>query len=232
MVYKRDACPECGACSFMGTASTMQVMAEALGIALPGSALIPTHIHALKEMAHQASQRATKLAKEELKPSDIMTVKTFENAIMVHAAIAGSSNSLLHLPAIAHELDIQIPPKLFDEIHRKIPFLLNIRPSGFWPGEYFWYAGGVPAIMEEIRKFLHLDVLTITGKTLGENLEELKQNGFYERCRKNLPALGVKASGIIKPVGSPIKTQGAIAILKGNLAPEGAVVKHAVSHRN
>lgn len=93
MVYKRDACPEYGACSFMGTASTMQVMAEALGIALPGSALIPTHIHALKEMAHQAGQRATKLAKEELKPSDIMTVKTFENAIMVHAAIAGSSNT-------------------------------------------------------------------------------------------------------------------------------------------
>ena len=142
---------------------------------------------------------------------------------MVHVAIAGSSNSLLHLPAIAHELDIQIPP---------IPFLLNRRPSGFWPDKYFWYAGGVPAIMEEIRKFLHLDVLTVTGKTLGENLEELKQNGFYERCRKNLPALGVKVSDIIKPVGSPIKTQGAIAILKGNLAPEGAVVKHAVSHRN
>lgn len=81
--------------------------------------------------------------------------------------------------------------------------------------------------MEEIRKFLHLDILTVTGKTLGKNLEELKQNSFYEHCRKNLPTLGVKASDIIKPVGSPIKTQGAIAILKGNLAPEGAVVKHA-----
>ncbi len=227
MVYKRDACPECGACSFMGTASTMQVMAEALGIALPGSALIPTKVRELKEMAHRAGYRATELAKDELKPSDIMTVKAFENAIMVHAAIAGSSNSLLHLPAIAHELGIQLPPELFDEIHRKIPFLLNIRPSGFWPGEYFWYAGGVPAIMEEIREFLHLDVPTVTGNTLGENLDELKQNGFYERCRKYLPALGVKVSDIIRPAGSPIKAQGAIAILKGNLAPEGAVVKHA-----
>lgn len=227
MVYKRDACPECGACSFMGTASTMQVMAEALGIALPGSALIPTQIHYLKEMARQAGYRATELAKEDLKPSDIMTLKAFENAIMVHAAIAGSSNSLLHLPAIAHELGIQLPPELFDEIHRKIPFLLNIRPSGFWPGEYFWYAGGVPAIMEEIKEFLHLDVLTVTGKTLGENLDTLKQSGFYEGCRKYLQALGVKISDIIKPLDNPIRAQGAIAILTGNLAPEGAVVKHA-----
>lgn len=227
MVYKRDACPECGACSFMGTASTMQVMAEALGIALPGSALIPTQIHYLKEMARQAGYRATELAGEDLKPSDIMTRKAFENAIMVHAAIAGSSNSLLHLPAIAHELGIQLPPELFDEIHRKIPFLLNIRPSGFWPGEYFWYAGGVPAIMEEIKAFLHLDVLTVTGKTLGENLDTLKQSGFYEGCHKYLQALGVKTSDIIKPLDNPIRAQGAIAILTGNLAPEGAVVKHA-----
>lgn len=232
MVYKRDACPDCGACSFMGTASTMQVMAEALGIALPGSALIPTHLPELKESARKAGERALGLAKEELKPSDILTIQAFENAIMVHAAIAGSSNSLLHLPAIAHELGIPLSPELFDQIHRKIPYLLNIRPSGFWPGEYFWYAGGVPAIMEEIREFLHLDVMTVTGKTLGENLNNLRQNGFYENCRKYLPALGVKADDIIKPLHAPIKAQGAIAILRGNLAPEGAVVKHsAISPR-
>ena len=121
MVYKRDACPDCGACSFMGTASTMQVMAEALGIALPGSALIPAHLPELKETARKAGEHALGLAKEELKPSDIMTIQAFENAIMVHAAIAGSSNSLLHLPAIAHELGIQLSPDLFDKIHRKIP---------------------------------------------------------------------------------------------------------------
>lgn len=232
MVYKRDACPDCGACSFMGTASTMQVMAEALGIALPGSALIPAHLPELKETARKAGEHALGLAKEELKPSDIMTIQAFENAIMVHAAIAGSSNSLLHLPAIAHELGIQLSPDLFDKIHRKIPYLLNIRPSGFWPGEYFWYAGGVPAIMEEIKEFLHLDVMTVTGTTLEENLKDLQLNGFYENCHKYLPTLGVKVGDIIKPLHTPIKAQGAIAILKGNLAPEGAVVKHsAISPR-
>lgn len=232
MVYKRDACPDCGACSFMGTASTMQVMAEALGIALPGSALIPAHLPELKETARKAGEHALGLAKEELKPSDIMTIQAFENAIMVHAAIAGSSNSLLHLPAIAHELGIQLSPDLFDKIHCKIPYLLNIRPSGFWPGEYFWYAGGVPAIMEEIKEFLHLDVMTVTGKTLEENLKDLQLNGFYENCHKYLPTLGVKVGDIIKPLHTPIKAQGAIAILKGNLAPEGAVVKHsAISPR-
>lgn len=232
MVYKRDACPDCGACSFMGTASTMQVMAEALGIALPGSALIPAHLPELKETARKAGEHALGLAREELKPSDIMTIQAFENAIMVHAAIAGSSNSLLHLPAIAHELGIQLSPDLFDKIHRKIPYLLNIRPSGFWPGEYFWYAGGVPAIMKEIKEFLHLDVKTVTGRTLGENLKDLQLNGFYENCHKYLPTLGVKVGDIIKPLHTPIKAQGAIAILKGNLAPEGAVVKHsAISPR-
>lgn len=232
LAYKKDACPSCGACSFMGTASTMQVMAEALGIALPGSALIPTHIHYLKETSRRAGQRAVELVSEELLPSDILTIDAFKNAIMVHAAIAGSSNSLLHLPAIAHELGIQLPPELFDEIHRKIPFLLNIRPSGFWPGEYFWYAGGVPAIMEELKDVLNLDVRTVTGKCLGENLETLRQNGFYEGCRKYLPALGMKVGDIIKPFDNPIRKQGAIAILKGNLAPEGAVVKHAAISPN
>lgn len=227
MEYKRDACPDCGACSFMGTASTMQVMAEALGMALPGSALIPTHSPYLKNYARQAGERAVALAMDGIKPSEIMTAEAFENAIMVHAAIAGSSNSLLHLPAIAHELGLELPPELFDEIHRKIPFLLNIRPSGYWPGEYFWYAGGVPAIMEEIKDFLHLGVRTVTGHSLGENLERLRSNGFHEGCRKHLQALGVKATDIIKPLNEPIRPEGAVAILKGNLAPEGAVVKHA-----
>ena len=232
LAYKKDACPSCGACSFMGTASTMQVMAEALGIALPGSALIPTHIHYLKDISRYAGQRAVELGNEELFPSDILTIEAFKNAIIIHAAIAGSSNSLLHLPAIAHELGLELPPELFDEIHRQIPFLLNIRPSGFWPGEYFWYAGGVPAILEELKDVLNLDVRTVTGKSLGENLETLRTNGFYEGCRKYLSPLGVKVSDIIKPFKSPIRKQGAIAILKGNLAPEGAVVKHAAISPN
>lgn len=225
--YKHNACPSCGACSFMGTASTMQVMAEALGIALPGTALIPATLDELKVTARRAGEYTLKLIEKNIKPSDIMTKKAFENAIMVHAAIAGSSNSLLHIPAIAHELGIEIEPELFDEIHRKVPYILNIRPSGFYPGSYFWYAGGVPAIMEEIKEFLHLDVLTVTGKTLGENLEDLKKSNYYERSSKFLEVLGVKKEDVIKTKENPIQEQGAIAILKGNLAPEGAVVKHA-----
>lgn len=225
--YKHNACPSCGACSFMGTASTMQVMSEALGIALPGTALIPATLEELRATAKRAGEHALKLVEMNIKPSDIMTKKAFENAIMVHAAIAGSSNTLLHIPAIAHELGMEIEPELFDIIHRKIPYILNIRPSGFYPGSYFWYAGGVPAIMEEIKEYLHLDVLTVTGKTLGENLEELKSIGYYERCNKNLQMLGVNKEDIIRSKSNPIQEQGAIAILKGNLAPEGAVVKHS-----
>ena len=225
--YKHNACPSCGACSFMGTASTMQVMAEALGIALPGTALVPATLEQLKTNANIAGEHVLKLIDMNIKPSEIMTKKAFENAIMVHAAIAGSSNALIHIPAIAHELGIDIEPELFDEIHKKIPFILNIRPSGFYPGSYFWYAGGLPAIMEEIKEFLHLDVLTVTGKTLGDNLEDLKKNGYYENCNKYLKALGVKKEDIIKTKENPIQSQGAIAILKGNLAPGGAVVKHS-----
>ncbi|MBU3201848.1 dihydroxy-acid dehydratase [Clostridium estertheticum] len=225
--YKHNACPSCGACSFMGTASTMQIMAEALGVALPGTALVPATLEQLKTNAKIAGEHVLKLIEMNIKPSEIMTKKAFENAIMVHAAIAGSSNALIHIPAIAHELGIDIDPELFDEIHKKIPFILNIRPSGFYPGSYFWYAGGVPAIMEEIKEFLHLDVITVTGKTLGENLEDLKSNGYYENCNKYLEALGVSKEDIIKTKENPIQAQGAIAILKGNLAPGGAVVKHS-----
>ena len=224
---KENACPSCGACSFMGTASTMQVTAEALGLTLPGSALLPATSPDLLTKAYETGVRAIELAKEGLLPSQILTEKAFENAIMVHAAIAGSSNSLLHIPAIAHEVGIELDADKFDEIHRRIPYILNIRPSGFYPGEYFYYAGGVPGIMEEIKEFLHLDVMTVTGKTLGENLEELKRNGYYERCYAELEKRNLKKEDIIKTVVNPIQKQGALAILKGNLAPEGAVIKHS-----
>lgn len=225
--FKHNACPSCGACSFMGTASTMQVMAEALGLALPGTTLMPATAEELKEMAKRAGEHAMKLVDMDLKPSDILTKEAFENAIMVHAAIAGSTNSLLHIPAIARELGIEIEPDLFDRIHREIPWILNIRPSGFYPGEYYWYAGGTPAIMEEIKGHLHLDVMTVTGKTLGENLEDLKQNGYYENCYKYLDKLNVKKEEIIKTAKDPLQAEGAVAILKGNIATEGAVTKHS-----
>lgn len=182
---KCNACPSCGACSFIGTASTMQIMAEALGLTLPGSALLPATSPDLLEYARKSGEQAVKLAQmENMRPSDIVTLESFENAIMVHAAISGSTNSLLHLPAIAHEFGIEIDGDTFDRLHRGAHYLLDLRPAGRWPAEFFYYAGGVPAIMEEIKSMLHLDVMTVTGKTLGENLEELKQNGFYERCQK------------------------------------------------
>lgn len=230
---KCNACPSCGACSFIGTASTMQIMAEALGLALPGSALMPATSPDLREFARQAGAQAVKLATmPDMKPSDIVTMESFENAILVHAAISGSTNCLLHIPAIAHEFGIEITGDTFDRLHRGAHYLLDVRPAGRWPAEVFYYAGGVPAIMEEIKSHLHLDAMTVTGKTLGENLEELKENGFYERCGKWLDNFnkryGVKLTreDIIRPYDKAIGTDGSIAVLRGNLAPEGAVIKH------
>ena len=230
---KHNACPSCGACSFIGTASTMQIMAEALGLALPGSALMPATSPDLLNYAREAGKQAVKLAKmDNMRPSDIVTMDSFENAILVHAAISGSTNCLLHLPAIAHELGIEITGDTFDRLHRGAKYLLDIRPAGKWPAECFYYAGGVPAIMEEIKDHLHLDVMTVTGKTLGENLKELKENGFYERCEKWLQkfneryGISITRQDIIRPADKAIGTDGSIAVLRGNLAPEGAVIKH------
>lgn len=230
---KCNACPSCGACSFIGTASTMQIMAEALGLSLPGSALLPATSPDLIEYARRAGEQSVKLAHmENMRPSDIVTMESFENAILVHAAISGSTNSLLHLPALAHEFGIEIDGDTFDRLHRGAHYLLDIRPAGRWPAEFFYYAGGVPAIMEEIKQHLHLNVLTVTGKTLGENLEDLKKNGFYGRCQKWLEEANARygthltREDIICSYDKPIGTDGSIAVLRGNLAPEGAVIKH------
>lgn len=230
---KCNACPSCGACSFIGTASTMQIMAEALGLALPGSALMPATSPDLLTFARQAGAQAVKLAAmPNMCPSDIVTMDSFENAILVHAAISGSTNCLLHIPAIAHEFGLEVTGDTFDRLHRNARYLLDVRPAGRWPAECFYYAGGVPAIMEEIRGHLHLDAMTVTGRTVGENLEELKQNGFYQRCGKWLEdfnkryQVSLTKEDIIRPYDKAIGTEGSIAILRGNLAPEGAVIKH------
>ena len=210
----------------------MQIMAEALGLALPGSALLPATSPDLLEYAYRAGRQAVRLALEGIKPSDIVTEKSFENAILVHAAISGSTNALLHIPALAHEYGLEITGDTFDRLHRGAHYLLDLRPAGRWPAEFFYYAGGVPAIMEEIREMLHLDVMTVTGKTLGENLDELRQNGFYDKCQKWLDdanrkyEISLTKDDIIRPYDKAIGTEGSIAVLKGNLAPEGAVIKH------
>ena len=235
---KCNACPSCGACSFIGTASTMQIMAEALGLSLPGSALLPATSPDLVDYARRAGEQAVKLARmEHMRPSDIVTMESFENAILVHAAISGSTNSLLHLPALAHEFGIEIDGDTFDRLHRGARYLLDVRPAGRWPAEFFYYAGGVPAIMEQIKDRLHLDAMTVTGKTLGENLAELKENGFYERCQRWLEEANARygihltREDIIRPYDRAIGTDGSIAVLKGNLAPEGAVIKHTACPR-
>lgn len=229
--YKQHACPSCGACSFMGTASTMQIMAEALGLMLPGSALMPATCEDLKTVAYKAGLQVMELVKKGIKVSDIVTMKSFENAIMVHAAISGSTNSLLHIPAMAHELGLEIDGDTFDRMHRGAHYLLDIRPVGQWPAQFFYYAGGLPAVMEEIKSMLHLDVLTVTGKTLGENLEELKTSGFYDKCEGYLKKWNLKRTDVIRTFETPIGSDGTVAILKGNLAPEGAVVKHSAVPR-
>jgi dihydroxy-acid dehydratase len=229
---KENACPSCGACSFIGTASTMQIMAEAMGLSLPGSALLPATSPDLRNYAYRAGKRVVELVKEGLTPKDIVTMDALENAIMVHAAISGSTNTLLHLPAIAHEYGLEIDGDTFDRLHRGAHYLLDLRPAGKWPAEFFYYAGGVPAIMEEIRDVLHLDAMTVTGKTLGENLDELKKDGFYERCQKWLDkaneryGIHISKEDIIRSYDNAIGTEGSIAVMKGNLAPEGAVIKH------
>ena len=229
--YKHHACPSCGACSFMGTASTMQIMAEALGLMLPGSALMPATCEDLVEVARKAGARAAQMAVEGITARDMVTEKSFENAVMVHAAISGSTNTLLHLPAIAREFGVELDADSFDRMHRGAHYLLDIRPAGRWPAEYFYYAGGVPRIMEEIQSMLHLDVMTVTGKTLGENLEELRHNGFYDRCDQLLKKTGLQRTDVIRTFDRPIGTNGTIAVLKGNLAPQGSVVKHSAVPR-
>lgn len=224
--YKLTGCPSCGACQFMGTASTMQCMAEALGLALPGSALMPATFAEIRRNARRAGRQVLYLAQQGITAAKILTQAAFENAMKVHAAIGGSTNALLHLPAVAHELGLQIDPAMFDKYSREIPYLTNIQPSGRYVTELFWFAGGIPMIQWQIRDYLDLDVMTATGRTLGENLEQLQQEGFFERGLNYLKSYNVPAAEIIRPAATA-KQYGSIAVLKGNIAPEGAVIKYS-----
>ena len=224
--YKLTGCPSVGACTFLGTASTMQCMAEALGMALPGNALVPATMRDLTEYSRKAGKQVVRLAKAGITPSMIMTKEAFRNAIVVHSAIGGSTNALIHLPAIAKELGIELDPELFNEINRKIPHIGNVNPSGKHLTESFWFAGGIPMVQVMLKDHLDLDVLTVTGKTLGENLEEIQREGFFERNIGYLHNYGLEREDVITPVETT-KEMGSIAVLKGNLAPEGAVVKYS-----
>ena len=224
--YKLTGCPSVGACTFLGTASTMQCMAEALGMCLPGSALAPATMRDILDYARYTGYAIMNLAEKEITPSQIMTREAFENAIIVHSAIGGSTNATLHLPAIAKELGITIEPELFDEINHRIPHLGNINPSGKHLTESFWFAGGIPYVQMLLKDHLHLDVMTVTGKTLGENLEDLEQSGFFTRNLGYLANYGLTRDEVIFPVDKAEEI-GSVAILKGNIAEEGSVIKYS-----
>jgi dihydroxy-acid dehydratase len=222
--YKLSACPGFGACQFMGTASTMQCMSEALGMALPGAALTPASLFDIRRTARRSGEQVMALIDKDIKPTDILTPAAFENAIRVHAAISGSTNALIHLPAIAHQLGINVDEALFDRINRETPYLGNIQPSGKYLSELFWYAGGIPRVQIELGDMLDLDVMTVTGKTLGENLTEIQQEGFFRRGEGYLANYHLTREDVILDRDKS-KDFGSIAVLKGNLAPQGAVIK-------
>jgi dihydroxy-acid dehydratase len=217
-----NSCPTAGSCAFYGTAGTMQVMCEVLGIALPTSALAPARSFAALRLANRAGLVIKDLIDSGLKAREILTWEAFENAVMVHAATGGSTNALLHLPAIAHECGFELDLSLFDEVNRKIPYLCDVRPSGKYPANLLWYAGGAYAVMRKIQQHLHLDCVTVSGKTLGENLRELETSGFFRKAGEYMANYKMRVSDVIKD--APISI-GSIAVLYGNLAPEGAVVK-------
>jgi dihydroxy-acid dehydratase len=209
----------------MGSAATGQVLAEALGLALPGSALTPAPLTKLLRYARATGKQAVRLIEEQLTPRRILTHQAFENAITLHAAIGGSTNALIHLPAIANEAGIGITIDDFDRIHRRVPVLANVKTTGKYPVEYFWYAGGVPAVMLELRDLLHLECLTVTGKTLGENLDEIERSRFFGERLGYLNNMKLAREEIIRPRSEPFGTDGGVAVLRGNLAPAGAMVK-------
>lgn len=223
---QRVACPTCGACQFMGSASTGQVLAEALGLALPGSALTPAPLTRLLRYARATGKQAVSLIEANLTARRILTRDAFENAIIMHAAVGGSTNALLHLPMVAREAGVDITIDDFDRIHRRVPVLANVKTTGRYPVEYFWYAGGVPAVMLELRDMLHQNCLTVTGKTLGENLDDIAASPVYLAERRGyLNNVKVTRDEIIRPRENPFGTDGGIAVLYGNLAPEGAMIK-------
>lgn len=225
LAFQRACCPTCGACQYMGTAATMQCMSEALGLALPWSALIPA-VHAeIRRAARTTGQQVMRLVQMGMTPSRILTPQAFENAIVIHAAIGGSLNAVMHLIAIAREAGVPLSAERIDEIHRRVPVLVDTKTAGKYPTELFWYAGGVPKVMLELRDLLHLDVLTVSGNTLGENLETFSSNEMPKFAAMFLDNYKLTPQDLIYSADKPLKEEGSMALLKGNLAPLGATVK-------
>ena len=208
---EEQACPSCGSCAGLFTANTMNSLTEVLGMGLPGNGTIPAaYTGARRLLAKRAGAVVMELIKNDVKPRDIMTRKAFENAITVDMGVGGSSNTVLHLTAIAHEVGIELPAPLFDEISRRTPYLTKLSPAGKHHMQDLNEAGGLSAVMKELSRkgLIHLDALTVTG-TVGERIKNAK----------------IVRSDVIRTVDDPYRKQGGLAILHGNLAPDYAVVK-------
>lgn len=208
---EEHACPGCGSCSGLFTANSMNCLTEVLGMGLPGNGTIPAaYTGARTSLAKRAGRIIMDLIKKDIKPRDIMTRKAFENAIAVDMGIGGSSNTVLHLTAIAHEAGITLPPPLFDEISAKTPYITKLSPAGVHHMQDLNEAGGIPAVMHELSKkgVIHLDALTVTG-TVEDRIKDAE----------------IERPDVIRTVDNPYHTTGGIAILKGNLCPDYAVIK-------
>ena len=198
-----------GHCMTMGTASTMASMVEALGIALPTNAAIPAVDSRRSVLAHMAGRRIVEMVHEDLRISKVLTRPAFENAIRVNGAIGGSTNAVIHLLAIAGRIGVDLSLDDWDRFGQNVPCLVNLMPSGQYLMEDFYYAGGLPVVMKELGDLLHLDHVTVTGKTVAENIAGVE---CFNR-------------DVIFPLDRPFKPQGGIAVLRGNLAPSGAIIK-------
>jgi len=203
------AFPGCGSCNGMYTANTMACIAESIGLSLPGCATALAVSSLKVRIAKKSGERIVKMVEENLKPSDILTREAFENAITTDMALGGSTNAVLHIKAIANEADVPLPLKVFDDIARRTPHLCDMRPSGPYDLEELDNAGGIPAVMKVLEDHLHLDAITVTGKTVEENIKDAV----------------VYDTNVIRPLNNPVHKEGGIAILTGNLAPHGSVVK-------
>ncbi len=211
--YECKACPTCGSCSGMYTANSMNCLTEALGMGLGGNGTIPAVYSSRIELAKRAGMAVMELVKKDIRPRDIMTKEAFYNALTVDMALGCSTNSMLHIPAIAHECGIEINLDIANEISAKTPNLCHLAPAGRTYMEDLDEAGGVYAVMNELAKkgLINADCMTITGKTMGENIKGCEN----------------KNTDVIRPVDNPYSETGGIAVLRGNLAPDGSVVKRS-----
>lgn len=209
--WEDASCPGCGSCSHLGTANSMNCMSEILGMTLPWNATIPAVFAKRKVLARRTGEKIMQLVRDDIRPRDILTKQAFENAIAVDMAIGGSSNTVLHLMAIAYEAEVELEIKTFDEISRKVPKLCKFSPGGPHHMEDLFRAGGLQAVTKELTKrgVIHCGAMTATGSTMGENIE----------------GAVIKDRAVIHSVDDPCYAEGGIAVLWGNLAPDSAVVK-------